>query len=272
MQTKDGVPMDGLKQRMARRELTIGSWLSFGYPQTCEMMTRQGFDWLTVDMEHSAITDAEALTLIQITQSAGLDALVRVGANDPLLIKRAMDAGATGVIVPMVTTVEEAEAAVAAVYYPPRGQRGVGLSRAQGFGLGFDAYRDALDDTAVVVVQIEHYRGVENVEAILDVDGVDGFIVGPYDLSASLGKPGQFGDPEVQALLDRLGDVLQSHRKPGGYHVVHSDREALMRRVEMGARFVAYGTEMVFLAEKLREAGETIAAARAPGLDQGAPG
>jgi len=244
-----------LKQRMAKGELTIGSWLSFGYPQLAEMMAKAGFDWVVVDMEHSATSASEMLGLIQTIDLAGSDPLVRVGNNDPLLIKRSMDAGARGVIAPMVCTVEDAKRAVDAVYYPTRGSRGVGLSRAQGFGMEFDAYRASADETFVVVAQIEHFEAVNNLEAILDVDGVDGFIVGPYDLSGSLGVPGQFDHPDVISAMDRIQEIIRNHPKPGGFHIVHSDQEDLKRRVEGGCRFIAYGTEMIFLAEKLRDEG-----------------
>lgn len=239
-----------LKRKLAARELTIGSWLSFSHPALIEMMAHAGFEWLAVDMEHTAIDFADAQQAIQIIDLAGCVPLVRVGANDPLLIKRAMDAGAHGVIVPMVNSADDARRAVEAVYYPPRGSRGVGLSRAQRYGAGFPAYREWAEAHSVVVVQIEHIRAVENLDRILAQEGVDGFLVGPYDLSASLNLPGQFGHPTVAAALAEIQRALAGGTQAGGYHVVHSDRDELQARIRQGYTFIAYGDDMVFFAEK----------------------
>jgi len=242
-----------LKEQLRDGRLTIGSWLSFGFTPLCEMMTHAGFDWLVIDMEHTAIGVADQFQMIQVIELAGGIPLVRVGANDPLLIKRALDAGAHGVVVPMVNSVADAEAAVQAVYYPPRGKRGAGLSRAQTYGLGFQAYKEKADLETVLIVQIEHIDAARNLEAILQVDGVDGFIVGPYDLSGSMGHPGNWGDPEVQSILRHLEKIVQESSKPGGFHVVHSNHEELRNCIDRGYKFIAYGDDMIFLAEKLKD-------------------
>ncbi len=242
-----------LKSRLRSGETTIGSWLSFGSPLLAELMAKAGFDWLVIDMEHGASSVTELVQMCQVIGLCGVPPLVRVGENDPRLIKQAMDAGAAGVIVPMVNSATEAEAARDALYYPPRGKRGVGLTRAHEFGLGFDTYKDQANDNSILIVQIEHYRAVDEIEEILAVDGVDGFIVGPYDMSGSLGKPGEFDDPDVKSLLDRASAVVAKADKPGGYHIVHSDHRLMKQRLAEGCRFIAYGTEMVFLAEKLRD-------------------
>jgi len=242
-----------LKSRMAGGDSTIGSWLNLSSPFFTEMMAKAGFDWLVVDMEHGTSGQTELIDLIQVIDLAGLPALVRVGDNNPYLIKRAMDAGACGVIVPMVKTVEDILAARDALYYPPKGSRGVGLTRAHDFGLGFDEYKEQAAQNSILIAQIEHVDAIENLTSILDVDEVDGFIVGPYDLSGSIGKPGRFDDPEVVAQLDRATEIIKHHKKPGGYHIVHSDHALLKQRLDEGCRFVAYGTEMIFMAEKLRD-------------------
>ena len=132
--------MKSLKERLRKKEVTIGSWITLGHPSVAEIMAKAGFDWLTVDMEHSAITLHQAQQLIQVIELSGVVPLVRVGENDPNLIKRVMDAGAHGVIVPMVNSKEDAEKAVRSVKYPPRGFRGVGLARAQKYGADFEGF------------------------------------------------------------------------------------------------------------------------------------
>lgn len=137
--------MKSLKTKFVRREITIGSWITIGHQAVAEIMAGAGFDWLTVDMEHSAITLDIAQQLIQTIDLCGCIPLVRVGENNANLIKRVMDAGAYGVIIPMVNTKEDAERAVDAVKYPPIGKRGVGLARAQKYGLGFEEYKKWLE-------------------------------------------------------------------------------------------------------------------------------
>jgi 2-keto-3-deoxy-L-rhamnonate aldolase RhmA len=251
-----------LRDRVRAGELTIGSWLSFGFTPVAEMMVQAGFDWLVVDMEHTGIGTFDAFQMIQVVDLAGGVPLVRVGHNHPLLIKRAMDAGAHGVVVPMVNTAQEAERAVQALRYPPRGSRGAGLSRAQAYGLGFEAHRAWAEDHALLIVQIEHVDAVRELEAILAVDGVDGFIVGPYDLAGSLGRPGDFAHPDVADALAEVARVAASGIRCPGFHVVHSDPALLARRIDEGYRFLAYGDDMVFLAEKLRDETDRIAVLR----------
>jgi 2-dehydro-3-deoxyglucarate aldolase len=251
-----------LRRRILRKELTVGSWLSFGFTPVAEMMLRAGFDWLVIDLEHTGIGTFDAFQMIQVIGLGGGVPLVRVGHNHPLLVKRAMDAGAHGVVVPMVNTAEQARQAVDAMRYPPHGSRGAGLSRAQGYGLAFEAHRAWAKAEAVLIVQIEHVDAVANLEEILAVEGVDGFIVGPYDLSGSLGRPGDFGHPEVARALDEVRRVAVDGPKCGGFHVVHSDAALLERRIGEGYRFIAYGDDMVFLAEKLRDEAEQVAGVR----------
>jgi 2-dehydro-3-deoxyglucarate aldolase len=251
-----------LRTKLRGGELVIGSWLQFGYPQLAEMMVGAGFDYLVVDMEHGAMGVTGMRDLIQVVQLAGAAPVVRVPANEPHFIKTALDAGAEGIIVPDVRSPEEAKKAASAMFYPPRGTRGVGLSRAQGFGMEFDRYRDELEPQLTLIVQIEHHRAVATADEILAVEGVEGFLIGPYDLSGSLGKPGQFDDPEVKAQLDAVEGVIAKSKKPGGYHIVQSDHDAMRRRIAAGCRLMAYGTEMVFLGEKLRDEGGFVARLR----------
>lgn len=254
-----------LRDRLRGGERTIGSWLSFGYTPVAEIMARAGFDWLVIDMEHTAIDAWDALQLIQIIELAGCVPLVRVGANDELLIKRSLDAGAHGVIVPMVNTAEDAERAVAAARYAPEGRRGTGLGRAQGYGERFQEYWNWAVQNTVVIAQVEHTDGVENLDGILGTEGIDGFITGPYDLSCSLGCPGDFDAPEFLEAMDRVAAFLEPGHKPGGVHIVHSDRATLRRRMGEGYRFIAYGDDMVLFAEKAREAAADVLAADGSG-------
>lgn len=247
-----------LKTRIKDGEVTLGSWLSFGFTPMCEMMAKLGFDWLTIDMEHAAIDIWSAQQMIQIIDLAGVVPLVRVGENHPRPIKQVLDAGSHGVIVPMVNTREEALQAVDATYYAPRGSRGAGLSRAQNYGAGFHEYKAWADQETILIVQVEHIKSVENLNEIINVDGVDGFIVGPYDLSASLGVPGQFDHPSMIQAMDEIQAIMKTCAKAAGFHVVHSNRDMLLSKKQEGYSFLAYGDDMVFFSEKLNEVNQDL--------------
>lgn len=243
----------GLKGRLRKKELTIGSWITLASPEVAEIMSTCDFDWLTVDMEHSAITLPQAQHLIRIIQLNGIAALVRVGENSPALIKRVMDLGADGVIIPMVNSPQDAKKAVAAVKYPPLGNRGVGLARAQGYGLEFEKYKDWVKEESVVIVQIEHIKAVDNLEDILKVKGVDGFIVGPYDLSASLGLPGEFKHPNVLRALDKVEAIVRKGNIVSGFHVIPPDIKEVKNKLLQGYRFIGFSLDTLFLGLKIKE-------------------
>ena len=242
-----------LKTKLKNRELTIGSWITLGNSSIAEIMAQAGFEWLTIDMEHSVIALDIAQQLIQVIEGYGVVPLVRVGENNPNLIKRVMDAGAYGVIVPMVNTREDAEAAVKAVKYPPIGTRGVGLARAQGYGFEFDDYAATINEQAVVIAQIEHINAVENLEAILSVGGIDGCIIGPYDLSGSLGMPGNFDHPEVLAALRRVEKICKQKKVALGMHVIQPDYRLVVEQVSKGYTFLAFSLDILFLGTICRE-------------------
>jgi 2-dehydro-3-deoxyglucarate aldolase len=241
------MPSEGLKKRLQSGSLSVGSWISLGHPAIAEIMARAGFDFLVIDLEHSVISIREAGDLIRVIDLCGIPALVRTTSNDPNQIKRMMDAGAHGVIVPMIKSRAEAEAAVSAVYYPDRGGRGVGLSRAQGYGVGFDRYCEWLENSAVVIAQIEHIDAVNDLESILSVEGIDGYIIGPYDLSASMGLRGQLDHAKVVEAVKRVEAVGRKMKKPGGVHLVEPDVDQLRRYAESGFKFIAYSVDFRML-------------------------
>ncbi|MBU3714070.1 MAG: 2,4-dihydroxyhept-2-ene-1,7-dioic acid aldolase, partial [Ferruginibacter sp.] len=181
-----------LKQKLKNREITIGSWLTIPHQSVIEILSTAGFEWLAIDIEHAAISIETVMNLIGHIQGNGMQALVRVSKNEEVVIKRVLDAGADGVIVPMIKNKEEAIEAVNYVKYPPLGKRGVGLNRAQKYGTAFNTYQEWVKNEAVLIAQIEHIEAVNNLEEIYAVPDIDGIIVGPYDLSASMGYPGEY--------------------------------------------------------------------------------
>ena len=237
---------------------SFGSWITIPHPAIGELLVRAGFDWLTIDLEHSAITLESAAELIRTIDLAGLSPFVRVGSHDANVIKRVMDAGAHGIIASTVNTPEQAAAIVAAVKYPPVGTRGVGLSRAQGYADEFEVHYRWLNEESIVFVQIEHHEAVRNIDAILSVPGVDGFFIGPYDLSASLGIPGQLDHPKMQAALAEVRAAKERVGTVAGVHVVQPVPADVGKKLADGYRFIAYGIDYLFLLNHARAGLEEI--------------
>ncbi len=236
-----------LKHKLLSGEKTIGSWLTMPSLAISELMAKVGFDWLTIDLEHSSLSIEQAGEMIRIIDLAGVSPLVRLTSNDGNQIKRVMDSGAHGIIVPMVKTKGDAEQAVSSVYYPPKGIRGVGLARAQDYGIGFHEYRDWLEENAIIIVQIEHIDAVNNLKDILSVDGVDGYIIGPYDLSASLGVSGEFNHSSMIEAMNEIYRVATTLGKYGGIHIVEPDTDLLKQSVLEGFTFLAYSVDFRML-------------------------
>ena len=242
-----------LKNKLRQNQLTIGSWVTIGHQAVIEILASAGFEWLTIDMEHSPISMETAYSLIAYIQGNGMQALVRVSKNEEVVIKRVMDCGADGVIVPMIKNAAEARQAVDFVKYPPFGKRGVGLSRAQKYGKGFQEYAQWLQNESVIIAQIEHIEAVQNLEAILNTEGIDGIIVGPYDLSASMGVPGQYHLPQVKAALDEVEAMTKKLNKPLGFHIIESDYSKLQPYIKRGYTFLAFSLDFFFLGDRARE-------------------
>lgn len=242
-----------LKKKLQKREGTIGSWVTLGHTSIAEIMAKAGFEWLVVDMEHSVITLDIAQQLIQVIEGCGVVPLVRVGENNANIIKRAIDAGAYGVIVPMINTKEQAEAAVKAVKYPPLGTRGVGLARAQGYGDKFNEYAATVNAESIVIAQVEHIDAVNNLESILSVEGIDGCIIGPYDLSGSLGVPGNFDHPDVLAALKKVEQTCQKRRVTLGMHIIQPDYRLVIEQAAKGYSFIGFSLDILFLGNSCRQ-------------------
>ena len=230
-----------------KTNVTLGSWITLNHFSIIEIMAGAGFDWLCIDMEHSVTDYSEAQQLIAAVQSKGLTSFVRVGENNPRIIKRVLDAGADGIIVPMVCSKEDALKAVDSVKYPPVGKRGVGLARAQQYGFGFEEYASRVNTRTKIIAQIEHIDAIKNLEAILSVEGIDGTIIGPYDLSGSLGKPGRYDDDDVKKAIAQYEDVTKRYNKLVGFHVIQPDYNLVLEKIRKGYNFIAFSLDTLFL-------------------------
>ena len=236
-----------LKQKLKNNELTIGSWIMMGTPMSVEVMALAGFEWLVIDIEHTSIGLETLQTLITTIQANNIKALVRVSKNEEVIIKRVLDMGADGIIVPMVSSKEDAMQAVAYAKYPPQGKRGVGLYRASGYGTTFEAYKKWVEEELVIIAQIEHIDAVKNIDEIITVEGIDGTIIGPYDLSGSMGYPGEFEREDVKDAVARVLERCKAYNVPSGFHVVDTEPKKLNEKIKAGCTFLAYGIDYFFM-------------------------
>ena len=230
-----------LRRALLEREVTLGSWIQIGHPACAEVMARAGFDWVCVDLEHGVIDLETTADIFRALGAFDCVPVARLPLNDPIWIHRTLDAGARGLIIPMVKTAAEAEAAVREAKYPPRGVRGFGYSRANLYGADFDSYIASANDEIALVMQIEHKDAIANLDAILCVDGVDGVFIGPNDLAADLGHRGNIPHPEVQSAITDAIKRIRAHGKAPGILVGEADGQ---RMLDAGALFVAVGSDV----------------------------
>jgi len=242
-----------LKEKLKNNRLTIGSWLTIGHSSIAEIMAMNNFEWITIDMEHSAIDFSDALNLIAHIQSFGKKALVRVSKNEEVAIKRVMDAGADGVIIPMVKSGSDAKRAVEFVKYPPKGKRGIGLARAQKYGSGFEQYKEWLNNNVVIIAQIEHIDAVHSINEIINTEGIDGTIIGPYDLSGSMGFPGEFDQPEVKNAILKIENACKQNNRPLGIHVIEPDIKKIKEFIRKGYTFIAFSVDFLWISRNIEE-------------------
>lgn len=227
-------------------DATVGSWIQLPHPSVAEIMGQAGYDWVAVDMEHGTISHHQLPDLFRALELGGTLPLARLAEGNPKDCKQALDAGAGGVIVPMIESADQLSAVRDACRWPPGGTRGVGFSRANLFGKHFDSYREEAQ-APLLVAMIEHARALENLEAILATDGLDAILIGPYDLSASLGLTARFDHPDVVSTMARINDAAKHARIPTGIHVVAPSPEELNARITEGYRFIAYSIDAVFM-------------------------
>lgn len=239
------------------KKVSLGTWLTLPSTAVAEIMAQAGFEWITLDLEHSCLSIREAEELIRVIGLEGKIPLVRLSSNDETLIKKVMDAGAHGIIVPMVKTLADVKKAYQSMHYPPTGFRGVGLARAQKYGADFKGYQKWLKESSIFVVQIEHIDAVNNLDEILSFADLDSFIIGPYDLSASMGIAGDFENPKMLKAIKKIEAAAKKYKKPMGIHIVDPDPTQLKKRIGEGYKFIAYGVDFRVLESAYKQSMNT---------------
>ena len=234
-------------KKISSGKLSIGTWLTFPSTDVAEVLSQAGYEWIVVDLEHSAISIANCPDLFRSIELHGSIPIARLTNNDPNLIKRVLDAGAKGIIVPNIETKEDVLAAIKATKYPPKGNRGVGLSRAQGYGNRFNEYVEWQKSEIMVIVLIENIKAVNNIKSILSISEITAYIIGPYDLSASMGIPGKFKDKEFLEKISEIKKVAKEFNCPAGYHLVEPDLNELKRLIKEKYSMIAFSVDFRML-------------------------
>lgn len=228
----------------------IGTMVTLPSAATAEILADIGFDWLFLDAEHSSLDYSDIQSILQAVGDK-VFCVVRLPSAEEVPIKKVLDLGAAGIIAPQVNTVEQAKDVVRFSRYSPDGTRGVGLGRAHGYGMRFEDYMETANASVAVIVQAEHIQAVECIESIVKIDGIDGIMLGPYDLSASLGKMGKINDPEVTNAIDRVFQACQSANLSIGYFGVNT--EAVKPYIKKGYNLILAGVDTLHLGNAARD-------------------
>jgi 2-keto-3-deoxy-L-rhamnonate aldolase RhmA len=241
---------ESFKKKLIGGDLLFGTIITLPSTEIVEIFCLAGFDWLFVDLEHSALSIKDAQLILQAAGQK-TPCLIRVPSKDEAWIKKALDIGASGIIVPQVHTVEDVKRAVQLCKYPPEGSRSVGIARAQGYGKNFQKYVVSANDETTVIIQIEHIDAVENIEKILKVSGIDCVFVGPYDLSASMGKIGLTTDPDVQKAISKVKKCAEQAKISLG--IFGATAEALNPYIQSGFKLIAVGIDTMLVGKAAKE-------------------
>ena len=239
-----------LRSRLLTDSPLIGTWIQIPNSNVAEIIGDAGYDWAAVDLEHGAVSRSQLPDIFRALELGGTLPLSRIALPDPSLCQQSLDAGAAGVILPRIESAQQLAGLVAACKWPPHGRRGVGFARANLYGKYFESYK-AEAAQPFVVAQIESAAAVQTIGDIAQVPGVDALMIGPYDLSASLGHTGELTHPVVMQAIADVRSACQKFQRASGIHVVEPDAQLLKEAVSVGHRFVAYGTDARFLSAML---------------------
>ena len=236
-----------LKKKLRRRERLFAAWVSYAHPSITETFARAGFDFIAIDMEHSTITVEQAQRIIAACQSEGVPCLPRPVSHSNDWFKPLLESGADGLLVQMVSTPEDVAAIIGHLKYPPVGKRSYGLNRAQAYGFDFDSYIQSWNDTSSFIIQVESIQAVENIDKLLSFDEIDGVMVGPYDISGSLGVPGQTSHPLVIEASRKVIAACERFGKSCGTQVTDASEESVQALFDLGYTYAILSSDLFVL-------------------------
>lgn len=236
-----------LKNRLKSRDQLFAGWTSLGHPQITDMLVRSDVDFVGIDIEHSTINQAQSQHIIAACHTGGIPCLPRIATHNQESIKRLLDSGADGVIVPTVETAEQVEKLIEWIKYPPKGKRGYGIACAQGYGHDFREYTSTWNESSILIIQIESVAAVDNIDTLLQFDEIDGVMVGPYDISGSLGIPGQINHEKVRQAGQHIVDACKKYNKACGTQDIDPSPESVKNAINSGYTFVVLASDVFIL-------------------------
>lgn len=236
-----------LKQKLRNRERLFAGWVSYAHPSITETFARAGFDFIAIDMEHSTISVEQAQRIIAASQSEGVPCLPRPVSHSNDYFKPLLESGADGLLVQMVNTREEVEAIIGHLKYPPVGRRSYGVSRAQFYGFDFDVYIRNWNATSSFIIQVESITAVENIDKLLAFDEIDAVMIGPYDISGSLGVPGETSHPLVLEASCKVIEACERFGKSCGTQVADATPQSIQALFDLGHTYAILGSDLFVL-------------------------
>ena len=236
-----------LRENLRGRQPVFGAWTSLGHPSITEIFAGSGVDFVGIDLEHSTISQEQAQRIIAAAQAEGTCCLPRASSHNGEQIRRLLDSGADGVIVPMVSSVAEVDRIVDWCKYPPVGKRSYGIARAHGYGVRFESYAAEWNERSTLVIQIESGAAVEAIDELVSHDAVDAVMIGPYDLSGSLGIAGQIQSDAVREACRKVIESCRRHGKGCGTQIVETDPATVSAQFDAGYTFVVLASDVFLL-------------------------
>lgn len=233
-----------LKNKLRTRQKIFAGWTSFAHPSLTEIIARTGVDFIGIDIEHSTISQEQNQRIIAAAQGSNVLSLPRIASHNQEMIKRVLDSGGDGIIVPLISNRQQAETVLSWCTYPPQGLRNFGVARAQGYGFDYEAYTQSWNKVFSFIIQIETKEGVANIDDILSLDGIDGVMVGPYDLSGSYGVPGQLDHDLVKQACLRVNEACKKNGKSCGTHLVDPNEINIQKAFDDGFTFIVLSSDL----------------------------
>jgi 2-dehydro-3-deoxyglucarate aldolase len=240
-------------EKIRQGKHSLGGWVLSNSVTSAEILAQAGFEWVCIDAEHSSVSKETATNMIRAIELHGSEPFVRISSNDQVEIKKFMDIGARGIIVPMIKSYQEIEKAISYIKYPPKGNRSYALPRCTGYGESAYEYFNNANNQIFIAAMIEHIDAIKDIDLIFHEKEIDAIFVGPYDLSGSMGIPGQFCDTRFIETLEYINLKAQEHSVTLGIHEVYPTKEKILNHIAMGYKFIACGMDTLYLLEKSKE-------------------
>lgn len=232
---------------------SLGGWVMTNSVTSAEIMSQAGFDWVCIDAEHSSVSKETSTDMLRAIELHGAEPFVRISLNDEVEIKKYLDMGAKGIIVPMIKSYSEVTSAISYIKYPPAGNRSYALSRCTKYGENSEEYFRESNNNIFITIMIEHVNTIKDIDKIFSHKDLDAILIGPYDLSGSMGIPGNFDHPEFTKILDHIYKKAREYSLPIGIHEVHPTKIKIKQLIEKGYKLIACGIDTLFILEKSKE-------------------